>query len=243
MANEGFNPNPNSGGANGLITSSTPAPMVGPVATGKKRPNTSATYGTITQAQLISKYGNMSPDARKALASKLKAAGFRVPVTGAYNEKVRAAYLDANIALNDEIKLLQQNDPTRLSQVAYNLDSYLADLAGAGTSTGAAGSQPFQRKIISNATEAAALINNVYADLLGRKASKKELEKYTSALQKAQEANPLKYTDTAGAGYTQRGGLDSQQFLIEQLAGTDEAKAYKVLNAYEAVNKLFGGLQ
>lgn len=237
--------NPGGSGTSGLITSSTPSPLVGPVAVGKKRPNTRATFGTATQAQLISEYGNMSPDKRKALAAKLKAAGFRVPVTGAYNEKVRSAYIDANIALNDEIKLLQQNDPARLSQVAYNLDTYLQNIAGTGTG---AGPSTYVQTTITNPTAAARTLDQIAVELLGRKLTEQERSKYTSMLQneqkKASSATTTKVTPGSG-GLTSSvttGGLDQEQFLVEKLAKTDEAKAYKVLNAYEAVSKLFGGL-
>lgn len=235
--------NPGGSGTSGLITSSTPSPLVGPVAVGKKRPNVNATYGTSTQAQLFQQYRDMSPEKRKALAAKLKAAGFKVPVTGAYNEKVRSAFYDANVALNDEIKLLQQNDPGRLSQVSYNLDSYLADIAG---SSGTGINQNRKETYISSKTQAAKTLDSIAVELLGRQLSPEEKARYTSMLNKAQKENPtiIDYSSTGSRpSYTQTGGLDAEQFLIEKLAATDEAKAQKVLNAYEAVNKLFGGLQ
>jgi hypothetical protein len=110
-------------------------------------------------------------------------------------------------------------------------------IANAGSGSG---SQDFERKTIYDPTQAASVINTVYADLLGRQASQKELDKYTKDLQKAQAANPLKYTNTAGAGYTQQGGIDPQQFLIQQISGTDEAKANQVMNYYNGFKNLIG---
>ena len=242
----GFDPNATGTGTGGLITSSTPAPMVGPVAVGKNRPNTSATYTTATQADLIAKYGKMSVADRKALAAKLKAAGFTVPITGAYNEKVRTAYLDAQAALSDEINLLKANDPSRLATTAYDLDTYLANIAGSG-GAGSGGPYTTKQTTLTNKTSAAKTLDAIAAELLGRQLSKEEKAKYTSMLNAAQKAAPTVTNVTPGAGssssYSTTGGLDTEQFLIEKLAGTDEAKAQKVLNAYEAVNKLFGGLQ
>ena len=38
-------------------------------------------------------------------------------------------------------------------------------------------------------------------------------------------------------------GLDKEQFLIEKISGTDEAKANKVLDAYTTVVNMLGGLR
>lgn len=243
-----FNPNAGGTAGAGYITSSTPTPLVGPIAVGKKRPTTTSTLETRTEAQLIAEYGRMSDAKRKAIAAKLKAAGFRVPVTGAYNQKVRDAYLNASAALSDEINLLKTSDPSRLATTGYNLDTYLEGLAGSGTGAGG-GDSSYQQNTITNPTAAAKALDTIAAELLGRQLSAQEKARYTKMLQ-AEQMKPSSFTTTnvgTGAGgmksYTTTGGLDEEQFLIEKLAATDEAKAQKVLNAYEAVNKLFGGLQ
>lgn len=241
----GFNPNASGTAGAGLITSSTPSPMVGPVVDEKNRPNTNYNLQGMTQTQLIAKYGKMSPAERKSWAAKLKAAGFNVPITGAYNEKVRTAFLDASAALSDEINLLKTNDPARLSQVSYNLDSYLNNLSSGGAG-GASGSSVYKQTYVTDPTSAAKTLDSIAVDLLGRQLTNQEKAKYTSMLQAAQKAAPsVTKTNKSGDLTTSvtTGGLNQQQFLIEKLAATDEAKAQKVLNAYEAVNKLFGGLQ
>ena len=247
MTTAGFDPNPGNTPGAGLITSSTPAPMVGPVGVGKDRPYTSSTLQTSSQSDLIKQYGKMSDAARKSLAAKLKAAGFRVPITGAYNEKVRSAFLDAHSALSDEINTLKNNDPARLAQVPYNLDMFLDNLAeGTG---GAGGPSVYQQSTISSPSAVAATLDKLAADLLGRQLSPQEKAKYTSMLQTEQKKPSSVATTTTtkkGGGVTSAvstGGLNAEQFLIEKLAATDEAKAQKVLDAYTAVNKLFGGLQ
>lgn len=150
----------------GIITSSTPQPMVGPIAVGTQRQNKSAKQTQATEADLIKQYGNMSTERRKALAVKLKAAGFRVPVTGSYNEKVRTAFVDANIALSDEITLLSEKDPSRLAQVPYNLDSYLDDIA----STNLGGTPKIPSRSIYQYTpeQLGSKIDEVAQNLLGR---------------------------------------------------------------------------
>jgi hypothetical protein len=51
-------------------------------------------------------------------------------------------------------------------------------------------------------------------------------------------------TTTAKSGdvtsYSTTGGLDETQFLIQQIAGTDEAKANKVFSYYDAFKNAIG---
>lgn len=179
---------------------------------------------------------NMTDAQRLQRAQQLKNAGYNVPVTGKYNDVLVSQMSNAISAAKLQAQSLgQQFDNSYLSGYLQQQQIANAAMGGSGSSNA-----PFQRKQISNITEAAGLINAVYSDLLGRQASKKELDKYTKALQAAQEANPVKYTDTAGAGYTARGGLDAQQFLIQQVAGTDEAKARQVSNFYDVFKNTIG---
>ena len=97
---------------------------------------------------------------------------------------------------------------------------------------------------ISNTTEAAALIQSIIQDTLGRKATAAELKKYTASLQAAQKKAPTvtKYT-SAGTSQTSQttGGINEQQYLIDKISGTDEAKANKVLGFYETFMNALGG--
>jgi hypothetical protein len=96
---------------------------------------------------------------------------------------------------------------------------------------------------ISDETTARTLINAVLEDAIGRGATKEELKKYTLALQKAQKAAPTVTTySTAGdvQTATTTGGINEEEFLIQQIAGTDEAKANKVFNYYDAFKTALG---
>ena len=184
---------------------------------------------------------NGTDAARLALAQKLKDAGLWTgKVSSTFNVKYYNALVKleekykAQVALN---KLIGSPTPVKRFDV---LTTEIAD--GAGTGTGTA-DQNFQRKVISNPTEAASLIDAIFQDLQERKATKAEVKKYTALLQKAQTANPLKYTDTAGAGYTQSGGLDAQQFIKQQVAGTAEAKTAQATDAYAIMMEELGGLR
>jgi hypothetical protein len=119
-------------------------------------------------------------------------------------------------------------------------------LGGAGGGTGGGGPTSGVSKAtrISNTTEAAALIESIIQDTLGRKATAAELKKYTASLQAAQKKAPTvtKYT-SAGTSQTSQttGGINEQQYLIDKISGTDEAKANKVLGFYETFMNALGG--
>lgn len=176
----------------------------------------------------------MSPAERQQIAQTLKNAGYKVKVTGVFNDNLVAQWSNAKLAAQMQAQSLGQT---------FNDDffkAYIANETAAYAAGGGAGDGNFERKVISNATEAASLINAVLQDAVGRKATAAEIKKYTSALQKAQAANPIKFTDTEGSGYTQQGGLNAQEYLVQQISGTDEAKANQVLGFYDAFKNALG---
>lgn len=176
----------------------------------------------------------MTDEQRLQRAIQLKNAGYKVPVTGKFNDKLVSQW--SNVIMAAQLQARSIGQPFDENY----LNGYLQQQAIVNASMGAAGAQDFQRKVIYDPTQAASVINTVYSDLLGRQATEKELAKYTKILQKAQRENPVKYTDTAGAGYTATGGLDPQQFLVQQIAGTDEAKVKQVSNYYDVFKKTIG---
>jgi hypothetical protein len=80
-------------------------------------------------------------------------------------------------------------------------------------------------------------------DQVGRGPSKAELKRYTQALQRAQTAAPTT-TVTTGSPTTSTskttGGINEQQFLINEIAGTDEARAQKVKSFYDVFKQAIG---
>ena len=230
-------------GGGGLITSSTPG--TGPAIPGIGGFGVPSSRTEATEAKLIANYGAMSEILRKSLAQQLKSAGYKIPVTGKYNATVREAFLDASRNFSSEISMLQANDPQRLNTQKFDLTSYLKDIADTRAGMGSGDGGPSIRKDIriSDETTARTLINAVLQDALGRGATKEELQRYTSALQKAQKTSPTVTTySTAGdvTSATTTGGINEQQFLIQQIAGTDEAKANKVFGYYDAFKNALG---
>lgn len=191
--------------------------------------------GTVVNQDAITLYEMSEPD-RKILAQRLKNAGYKVSVSGKYSAKLLDAYSNASMAT----ALQNQNIPDQ----GFTVGQYLDQEAAARVAGGDGGGPNIRKDIrISDETTARTLINAVLQDALGRGATKDELKKYTSALQKAQQASPTVTTYSTAGNVTSAattGGIDEQQFLIQQIAGTDEAKANKVFGYYDAFKNALG---
>lgn len=135
-----------------------------------------------------------------------------------------------------------------LSSIGLDSAAIQSQIAAAQAGT-YKGPKKYVQTTVPSITSVSKTLDTIAADLLGRQLSQEEKNKYYAMLQ-AEENKPSSATTTVTTpvGVAKdisktTGGLDEEQFLIEKLAGTDEARAQKVLNAYTAVNKLFGGLQ
>jgi hypothetical protein len=163
----------------------------------------------------------------------LKSAGYyKGKITDKYTPALQKAFTKAE---EDRLLISAARPMTR--------DEFLQDTIDIGG--GGADDGPTIRKDIriSDETTARTLINAVLEDAIGRGATKEELKKYTLALQKAQKAAPTVTTySTAGdvQTATTTGGINEEEFLIQQIAGTDEAKANKVFNYYDAFKTALG---
>lgn len=225
---------PNATANTGFITSSTPISTGYDPAAGGVQYSSRQTGAT--RADLIKQYGLMKPAFRKALAQKLKDAGYKVPVTGTYSTIVRDTFLAATEGLSQEIQNLQQNDPDRLLQVGYDLDTYLSDLKASG-----GGGEPSRMEYPSvlSKGDVAELLNAVKQDLTGYGATDDEVNFYYEKLRSKSLKQPTVVTGTEGRQVTER-GFNPRQFLIEKISSTDAAKERKVLDAYDAFAEVFG---
>lgn len=182
---------------------------------------------------------NMSKVDRKDLAQRLKNAGYKIKVSGNYSDALLKAYSSASYATAIQSQTLNQQFTVR----QYLDQEAAARIAGGADSNG--GPNVSKAIRISTQSQAADVINKVYEDLTGRGASAAELKKYTKLLQAEQKrpeaAITTKYA-TSGDVQTAvtTGGLDNEQFLIQQISGTDEAKANKVFNYYNAFKDAIG---
>ena len=194
-----------------------------------------------TEVESFKIFEQFEPNYRKALAQKLKSAGYyRGTITSEATRDLREAYLEAQSELGEE----NRNRLTAFGEEGQqDLDNIETFLTRQSRGEGAGGPKIRKDIRISNETEARTLINAVLQDAIGRGATKEELEKYTSALQKAQKASPTVTTyDRSGDVQTATvtPGINPEQFLIQEIAGTDEAKANKVFGYYDAFKNALG---
>ena len=177
-----------------------------------------------TDPTAIDLYNMPVPD-RKELAALLKKAGYNVPVSGKYSDKLANAYVTA--AQATALQSAKLGKP-------FTVREYLiqeSDPTAAGTG------KPSVREDIRiwDPTKAAGVIQDTISSLLGREATPEEVFALSNKLQKAQEkaATRTQYV-TKGGKTTARvtGGLDEQQFLIETIQKDKNLK--KELDALKA---------
>ena len=173
-----------------------------------------------------------SPTLTTAWSKMLKAAGYyKGPITNKYTPKLQRA-LDA----------AEQDRLTIAAVRPLDRDAFIQEQISVG-GVGGTGGGTRKETYLASPTQGAALINSIFRDLLGRKANQQEIDKYYSMLTKAQKESPT-VTTYSGSGEStsamQTGGLNEQQYLIDQISKTDEARANKVLGFYNTFMNALG---
>jgi len=202
-------------------------------ATGSEQNATVAGEETFTAfAKALSQ---VSPTIRAKIAQQLKDAGiYRGKVSGDFNNRFYDALIEAE---------------KRRAQLATIVDvpnryDFIASLAVEGEAADTGGVGMTETLRISTPEQVKPLVDAVIMDQLGRKATDAEIRRYTKMIRKAQKAQPT-VTTTKKVGdrvvSTTTGGFDSGQYLVDQIAGTDEAKANRVLGFYETFLRALGG--
>lgn len=203
---------------------------------------TSGTPATVSQTnplnpdQILADFTKLSDGARRFYAKALDNAGYSIgKVTGKPTPRLIEAYLKAQVDFDTFRRVSGQSNLQFTDWITS------IDVSGEAGGTG----RPSVQKTLTISTPetAATLIQKVMQDLVGRGPTKDELDKYTSSLIAAQKANPT-VTQYSTSGdvqtVTTTPGLDEQQFLIEQISGTDEAKASKVFSFYDVFKQAIG---
>lgn len=180
-----------------------------------------------------------SPEARLALAEKLKAAGLW---TGKITSNMDIKYYTALAKLEEAYKQQEAIDKiVGVAKPSGRLDVLTALLAEGGTG-GGSGPTTTTQTYITSPSQTAKLLNTVAEDLLGRKLTKAEAAKYTKLLNQQQKKQPA--VTTSGDGFsTTRGGVDEEQFITEQIGSTVEAKTNSATDAYAVMMEELGGLR
>jgi hypothetical protein len=137
------------------------------------------------QNQLLADFEGFAPDYRKALAQKLKSAGYyRGDVTGKPTLKLQEAYFNAYADLNAYTRQKFTALPGASQQTTQvdNLDTFLSKQdTGGGSGSEKITKIQQQRNLSPDSIEAT--IDKVFRDLTGSGASKAQIAKYTKNIQ------------------------------------------------------------
>jgi hypothetical protein len=199
--------------------------------------------------QLLADFEGFTPDYRKALSQKLKAAGYyRGDITGKPTLKLQEAYFNAY----EDLNAYTRDKFTRLPGAAQqttpvdNLETFLSNqITDDGGGSEKITKIQQQRKLSPDSIEAT--IDKVFRDLTGSGASQAQIAKYTKNIQ-AQMAKPqnlaqTEYKDMGGGvqrQITTEAAFNPEAFLIEEVSKGDPAKASSVMGFYEVFNKFIG---
>jgi hypothetical protein len=199
--------------------------------------------------QLLADFEGFTPDYRKALSQKLKAAGYyRGDVTGKPTLKLQEAYFNAY----EDLNAYTRDKFTRLPGAAQqttpvdNLETFLSNqITDDGSGSDKITKIQQQRKLSPDSIEAS--IDKVFRDLTGSGATKAQIAKYTKNIQK-QMALPQNLAQTEyknmGGGVqrqiTTEAAFTPEAYLIEEVSKGDPAKASSVMGFYETFNKFIG---
>ena len=176
---------------------------------------------------------------RLAVAKQLKDAGFyKGKLSGKFDVKLYTALKTLGAELTLQRKFNQQ-----FGQPIISVVDYIAQRAAEGAATGGTGTtKTTTQTYVTSASQTAKLLDTVAQDLLGRKLTKAEKDKYTKMLNVAQKQQPS--VQTSGQGFvTTKGGIDEQQFLTEKIGATAEAKTNRATDAYAIMMQELGGLR
>lgn len=176
----------------------------------------------------------MSDKERIALAKTLTSAGYATPAIGAFNDTLLLQYQAAlNAAKVDNTNNAYAIKTGQVPALDFQgflakqtvIQNQLKSVSGSGTGDGTSGIT--QR--ISDPTQAAAQVNEVFSGIFNREATDQEVKALSSILNDFEKKNPFKTVD----GKT-TGGLDRAQFLsdvIKKGAYAGNPKAFPKLLA------------
>ena len=157
--------------------------------------------------------------------------------TGKINGKYSPALVKAFYKAEEDRALVSQTSP-------IERDAFFEQISALGGGDGTGLPSVVEDITVYTPEAAKMLIQSVIKDSLGRNATDSEIKKYTSGLKKIQQqaASTTTYK-TVGGKQTRvtTPGISEQQYLVDQVSGTDEGKANKVLGFYETFMNALGG--
>ena len=187
----------------------------------------------------INDLSNLSPDIRLKIAQQLKDAGlYKGKVSDKFDIKLYNALVAASVGYKGASTFAKKFGMPEVTPY-----DYLEQIGREGADTDASGApRTTVTTYVTSPTQTAKLLDTVAQDLLGRKLTKAEKNKYTSLINAEQKKQPS--VTTSGKGFSStRGGIDEQQFVAEQIGATAEAKTNRATDAYSVMMQELGGLQ
>ena len=174
-----------------------------------------------------------SPALITGYSKLLKAAGYyKGKITDKYTPALQQAFTRA--------------EEERLSISAVRpigRDEFLQEQVSFGGGDGTGGPTTVTNVTKYKPEAARQLVDSIIKDTLGRKATAAEIKKYSAMLKgiEGKAASTTTYGKGANQTQTTMAGLNEQQYLVDQISGTDEGKANKVLGFYETFMNALGG--
>jgi len=207
--------------------SAAPLPVSAPTVAG----STGATGSQSDYTQFLSVVAK-SPALITGYSKLLKAAGY-------YKGKITDKYTPA---LQNALTRAEEDRLSISAVRPIGRDEFLQEtvsLGGDGT-----GGPTTVTNVTKYKPEAARqLVDSIIKDTLGRKATAAEIKKYSAMLKgiEGKAASTTTYGKGANQTQTTMAGLNEQQYLVDQISGTDEGKANQVLVFYETFMNALGG--
>lgn len=181
-----------------------------------------------SEDELKASYRLLSPELKRAISAKLKGAGYKVPITDRFDLSVRDAWVEANKQFSDFAAEQMRIDPEFFTDKPFTVDDFLS-MQNQGTT----GGKTKTYTTVYSEEKAGALVDTIFKDLTGMPASEDDKIKYTAILRSAQAANPSTYNASTGYAEEGMGAAEAQKMLIDEIAGTDEAKRMRAMNGYQ----------
>ena len=198
--------------------------------------NTDGTTGQTTTGDFTDflKVVAKSPTLITAYSKILKAGNY---YNGKVTDKYSPALVKAFNKAEEDRALVSLTSP-------ISRDAFFQQISLGGTGTGTGGPSTVTSVTKYTPESAKQIVDSIIQDTLGRKATAAEIKKYSSML-KGIEGKAASVTQYSGAGSNQKQttttGLSEKQYLVDQISGTDEGKANKVLGFYETFMNALGG--
>jgi len=166
----------------------------------------------------------------------LKSAGYyKGKITSKYTPALQKAFTDAEEA--------------RLSISAVRpigRDEFLQEtisLGGAGSGGTGGTARTVTQTYVASDTDIESLINKLYQNLTGYKATSKQLAEAKKDLVRQEKMNPVKQSYDASGNLVQTGGINEEQYLTSKLQTTGAAEKTRAEIANEILLKELGGLR